>query len=144
VHGPPNSLLSSFLGYFGYNSPDSPREVSDSPVYQPCNDYLPHRPRANSHMAHQTIRRPTKKETNQSGDSLLCPVLVLFIVRCAPDSPVCPRTEGKNYLPNGAPTAPSYLGAIKGSPRRIEQNTKPPLNILRRLDSVSTHQDHCD
>jgi hypothetical protein len=87
---------------------------------------------------------PTEKETNQSGDSLPCPVLVLITVRCAPDSPVRPRTEGKNCLPNGAPTAPSCLGAIKGTPRRMEQYTKPPLNIIRRLDSASTHPDHCD
>jgi hypothetical protein len=34
--------------------------------------------------------------------------------------------------------APSCLGAIKGTPRRMEHNTKPPLNILRCLDSTST------
>jgi hypothetical protein len=44
---------------------------------------------------------------------------------------------------NGAPTAPSCLGAIKETPRHMEQYTKLPLNILRRLDSVSTHSDHC-
>jgi hypothetical protein len=59
-------------------------------------------------------------------------------------SPVRPRTEGKNCLPNGAPTAPSCLGAIKGTPRRMEQYTKPPLNILRRIDSANTHPDHRD
>jgi hypothetical protein len=57
--------------------------------------------------------------------------------------PVCPRTEGKNCLPNGAPTAPSYIGAIKGTPRRMEQNTKPPLNILSHLDSASMHSICC-
>jgi hypothetical protein len=31
------------------------------------------------------------------------------------------------------------LGAIKGTPRRMEQNTKPPLNILPRLDFAITH-----
>jgi hypothetical protein len=90
-------------------------EAPDSPVYQPCNGYLPRRLRANGHMAHRTVRCPTEKETNQSGDSLSRPVLVLFTVRCAPDSPMRPRTEGKNCLPNGAPMAPSCLGAIKGS-----------------------------
>jgi hypothetical protein len=44
---------------------------------------------------------------------------------------------------NGAPTAPSFLGAIKGTPRRMEQDTKPPLNILRRLDPTNTHSTHC-
>jgi hypothetical protein len=61
----------------------------------------------------------------------------------APDCPVRPRSEGNYCLPNGAPTAPSYLGAIKGTPRRMEQYTKPPLNILRRLDSANTHLNHC-
>jgi hypothetical protein len=62
----------------------------------------------------------------------------------APDCPVRPRTEGNNGLPNGAPTAPSCLGAIKGTPRRMEQNTKPPLNILRRRDFAFTRLVHHD
>jgi hypothetical protein len=35
-------------------------------------------------------------------------------VRCAPDSPVHPRTEGNEGLPNGVPMARRSLGAIKG------------------------------
>jgi hypothetical protein len=66
----------------------------------------------------------------------------LFMSGGAPDCPVHHPTEGKNCLPNGAPTAPSCLGAIKGTPRRMEQNTKPPLNILRRLDSTNAHSNH--
>jgi hypothetical protein len=50
-------------------------------------------------------------------------------------------TEGKNGLPNGTPTAPSCLGATKGTPRRMEHYTKHSLNILRRLDSATTHLD---
>jgi hypothetical protein len=57
--------------------------------------------------------------------------------------PVRPRTEGNYCLPNGAPMASSCLGAIKGTPRCMEQYTKPPLNILRRLDSANTHLIHC-
>jgi hypothetical protein len=93
-------------------------------------------------MVHQTVRCPIEKETNQSGDSLPRLVRLLFTVRCALDSPVRPQTEGKNCLPNEASTAPSCLCAIKGTPRRMEHNTKPPLNILRRLDSANTHSDH--
>jgi hypothetical protein len=93
-------------------------------------------------MAHRTVRCPIEKETSQSGDSLSRPVLVLFTVRCALDGLVHLRTEGNNCLPNGAPTSPSYLGAIKGTPRRMEQYTKPPLNILRHIDSANTHSDH--
>jgi hypothetical protein len=75
---------------------------------------------------HWTVRCPTEAETNQSGDSLSCPVRVLFIVRCAPDSPVRQRTEGKHGLPNVAPTAPSSLRAIKGTPRSM--NSIPSLH----------------
>jgi hypothetical protein len=67
----------------------------------------------------------------------------LFMSGGAPDCPVRQQIEGKNCLPNGDPTAPSCLGAIKGTPRHMEHNAKPPLNILRRLDSASTHPDHC-
>jgi hypothetical protein len=74
-----------------------------------------------------------KKETNRA----------LFMSGGAPDCPVRQRKEGKNCPPNGAPTPPSCLGAIKGTPRRMKQNTKPSLNILRLLDSASTHPDHC-
>jgi hypothetical protein len=38
----------------------------------------------------------------------------------APDCPVRPWTEGNYGLPNRDPTAPSCLGAIKGTPRHIE------------------------
>jgi hypothetical protein len=85
---------------------------------------------------------PPEVETNQSGDFFPCLGHVLFTVRCAPDSPVHPWTEGNNGLPNGALTASSCLGAIKGTPRRMEQHTKPPLNILRCLDFAGTHSVH--
>jgi hypothetical protein len=39
----------------------------------------------------------------------------------APDCPVRHPTEGKNCLPRMPPTAPSCLGAIKGTPRRMEE-----------------------
>jgi hypothetical protein len=38
----------------------------------------------------------------------------------APDCPVRPRIEGNQSLPNGTLTAPSCLGDIKGTPRRME------------------------
>jgi hypothetical protein len=40
--------------------------------------------------------------------------------------------------------APRSLGAIKGTPRRMELYTKHPLNILQRLDFTSMHLFHCD
>jgi hypothetical protein len=52
--------------------------------------------------------------------------------------------EGYYGLPNGAPTAPSCLRAIKGTPRRMEQYTKHLLNILSRRDFTFTHLVRCD
>jgi hypothetical protein len=85
---------------------------------------------------------PQKRKSANQG--ILCRVLCMYCsLSGAPtDSPVHRRTEGKNCLPNGALTATSCLGAIKGTPGRIEQYTKPPLNILRHLDSANTHSDH--
>jgi hypothetical protein len=62
----------------------------------------------------------------------------------ASDCPVRPRTEGNYCLSNGAPTASSCLGVIKGTPRRMEQYTKHLLNILRRRDIAFAHLIHCD
>jgi hypothetical protein len=55
----------------------------------------------------------------------------LFMSGGAPDCPVCQPTEGKNCLPNGDPMASSCLGAIKGTHRRMEHYTKPPVGGLR-------------
>jgi hypothetical protein len=40
-------------------------------------------------------------------------------------------------------TAPSCLGAIKGTPRRMEETHKHSLSILRHLDSVPAHSFSC-
>ena len=57
----------------------------------------------------------------------------------APDYPVRHPTEGKNCLPRMPPTAPSCLGAIKGTPRRMEESSKHTLSILSLPHSVSAH-----
>jgi hypothetical protein len=48
-------------------------------------------------------------------------------VRCAPDCPVRPTTEGKDGLPDLFSTAPSCLGAIKETPRRMEGENQATL-----------------
>ena len=45
------------------------------------------------------------------------------------DCPVRQATEGKNCLPGMLSTALSCLGAIKGTPRRMEEHTKHSLSI---------------
>jgi hypothetical protein len=69
------------------------------------------------------------KERNRAPDS----------VRCAPDCPVPPSTEGKDGLLNLLSTAPSCLGAIKGAPRRMEEIHKQPLSTLDHPHSVFAH-----
>jgi hypothetical protein len=68
---------------------------------------------------------------------------VLFMSGDAPDCLVHHSTEGKICLPSWSPTAPSCLGDIKETPRRMEQYTKHSLSILRLLDSASTYLDCC-
>jgi hypothetical protein len=58
--------------------------------------------------------------------------------------PVRQVTEGKNCLPRMHSTAPSCLGAIKGTPRRMEENTKHSLRIPKHQDFNSTHLILCD
>jgi hypothetical protein len=61
----------------------------------------------------------------------------------APDCQVHHLTEGRNCLPSWSPTAPSCLGAIKGTPRRMKHNTEYSLSILRHPDSAPTHLIRC-
>jgi hypothetical protein len=62
----------------------------------------------------------------------------------APDCPMRQATEGKNCLPGMLSTAPSCLEAIKGTPRRMEENTKHSLSILEHQDFDSAHLILCD
>jgi hypothetical protein len=47
--------------------------------------------------------------------------------------------EGKYCLPKMPPTTPSCLGAIKGTPRRMEELSKHTLSILNHSHSVFAH-----
>jgi hypothetical protein len=57
----------------------------------------------------------------------------------APDCPVHQSTEGQICLPGLLSTAPSCLGAIKGTPRRMEEHTKHTLSILDHSHSIFAH-----
>jgi hypothetical protein len=74
------------------------------------------------------------KERNRAPDT----------VRYAPDCPVRQSTEGKISLPRMLSTAPCCLGAIKGTPRRMEEDTKHSYNISKHQDLESAHLFHCD
>jgi hypothetical protein len=58
--------------------------------------------------------------------------------------PVRQATEGKNCLLEMLSTAPSCLGAIKGTPRRMEEETKHSLSIPKHQDFDSAHLILCD
>jgi hypothetical protein len=62
----------------------------------------------------------------------------------APDCPVRQATEGKNCLPGMLSTTPSCLGAIKGTPRRMEEQNKHSLSIPKHQDFNSAHSILCD
>jgi hypothetical protein len=64
--------------------------------------------------------------------------------KSAPDCPVRQATEGKVFLLGMLSTAPSCLGAIKGTPRRMEEHTKHSLSISKQQDSNSVHLILCD
>jgi hypothetical protein len=57
----------------------------------------------------------------------------------APDCPVRQATEGKISLPGMLSTAPSCLGAIKGTPRHMEEIPKNTQSIPKHQDFFSTH-----
>jgi hypothetical protein len=60
------------------------------------------------------------------------------------DCPVRHPTEGKICLPGLLSTAPSCLGAIKGTPRRMEEYNKHSLINSKHQDSISAHLILCD
>jgi hypothetical protein len=57
----------------------------------------------------------------------------------APGCPMRHPTEGKNCLLGMPPTAPSCLGAIKETPRRMEEAPKHSLIIPKHQDSILAH-----
>jgi hypothetical protein len=57
----------------------------------------------------------------------------------APDCPGRQSTEGKNCLPTMLSTAPSCLGAIKGTPWRMEMISKHSLSIVDYSHFVLAH-----
>jgi hypothetical protein len=62
----------------------------------------------------------------------------------APDCPVRHPIEGKDCLPGLLSTAPSRLGAIKGTPKRMKEHTKQSLIISKHQDSILAHLILCD
>jgi hypothetical protein len=92
---------------------------------------------------HRTVRCANKPEDPTVGCARngrrSAPDMLQWLSGGAPNCPVCHPTEGKNCLPCWVPTAPSCLGAIKGTPRCMEESPKHTLSILNLLHSVFVH-----
>jgi hypothetical protein len=67
------------------------------------------------------------------------PDMLQWLSGGAPDCPVRHPTEGKNCLPCWVLMAPSCLGAIKGTPRRMEESPKHSLIIPKHQDFILAH-----
>jgi hypothetical protein len=96
---------------------------------------------------HRTVRCANRRR----GATVVCvrkgrrsaPDKLQWLSGGAPDCPVRHLTEGNLSLPCWSPTAPSCLGAIKGTPRRMEETPKHTLSILSLPHSVSAHLIDC-
>jgi hypothetical protein len=133
----------------GYNSPNCPvSQRSPTPTVSRtiCGRHVDC---SNGQLVHRTVRcaSDSVRCVNGPGGATVgctwfgrrsCTGHEQWLSGGAPECPVHHSTEGRNCLPRLSPTTPSCLGAIKGTPRRMEENTKLSRNILRLSDSDST------
>jgi hypothetical protein len=130
----------------------------DSPVSQKCQRPTVIRAINVRHVAHSNGRLDAPdcpvRHLAERSNGRLCPewkeivhrtatVVVRWCTGLSGAPPVHHSTEGKIGLPSWPPTAPSCVGAIKGTPRRMEHDTKLARNILRLPDFASTHLIRC-
>jgi hypothetical protein len=95
---------------------------------------------ANGRMGHRTVSgTPTAPKRQWSASPKKERNPHRTVSGGAPDCPVRQATEGKNRLPGMQSTAPSCLGAIKGTPRHMEENPKHSLRIPKHQDFDSAH-----
>jgi hypothetical protein len=138
------AALGKQLTVYGYKSPDCPvvhrtvrwcTGLSGEPTVSRANGW-PRNPRATCGRANGqkgapdcpvcTGQRPVHQRLG------ICNGRLRQIRKeiCTGQCPVRQATEGKNCLLEMLSTAPSYLGAIKGTPRRMEEYTKHSLSIV--------------
>jgi hypothetical protein len=145
-----NWLLSGVLAAYDYNSPDCP--LSQRPPVQrsaakSAGDAWPTPTVGRGHRTVQcapySVRCANQPEAPTVGRARngrrSAPDMLQWLSGGASDCPVRHPTEGKNCLPCWVPTAPSYLGAIKGTPRRMEEAPKHSLIIPKHKDSILAH-----
>jgi hypothetical protein len=89
---------------------------------------------------HRTVRcAPTALNRQRSASPKKERNLHRTVSGGAPDCPVRQAAEGKNCLLEILSTAPSCLGDIKGTPRRMEEHTKQPLSIVDHSHFILAH-----
>jgi hypothetical protein len=101
---------------------------------------------ANGQKGHRTVRwhrtvsgAPTARNLQRSASSNKERDPHRTVSGGAPDCQVRQATEGKNCLLEMLSMAPSCLGAIKGTPRRMEENTKHSLSIVDHSHFILAH-----
>jgi hypothetical protein len=97
------------------------------------------RGQANGMKGHRTVRCAPDSVRCANGSKPSTVGCARTGKKSAPDCQVRQSTEGKNCLPGMLLTAPSCLGAIKGTPRRMEEDTKHTLSILDHSHFVFAH-----
>jgi hypothetical protein len=133
------AALGKELTAYGYNSPDCPvcTGLSGEPTVGRANgrEGAPDCPVCTGHCpVRQRLQGCQRSASpNKEGN----PHRTVY--GGAPDCPVGQATEGKNCLPGLLSTAPSCLGAIKGTPRRMKEHTKHYLSTLDHSHSILAH-----
>jgi hypothetical protein len=146
------AALGTSTAAYDYNSPDCPvcTGLSSEPTVGRAND-RPRNPRATRGRANSQKWAPDcpmctgqcpVRQRSASPKKERNPHRTVSVG--APDCPVRQATEGKNCLPGMLSTAPSCLGVIKGTPRRMEEYTKHSLSIPKHQYFNSAHSILCD
>jgi hypothetical protein len=144
------ATLGKTLAAYGYNSPDCPVSQRPSAQRSAAKSAGDAWPTPTVSRGHQTVRcAPDSVRCANCHKSATVGCAKLgresrtgheqWLSGGAPDCPVRHPTEGKISLPRMPPTAPSCLGATKGTPRRMEEISKHTLSILSLPHSISAH-----
>jgi hypothetical protein len=144
------ATLGNSSAAYGYNSSDCP--VSQRPPAQrsAAQSARDARPQPTVGWGHRTVQcAPDSVRCANGYNSAMVGCAILgrrsapdneqWTSGGAPDCPVRHPTEGKNCLPRMPPTAPSCLGAIKGTPRRMEESSKHSMIIPKHQDFILAH-----
>jgi hypothetical protein len=144
------ATLGNSLAAYNYNSPDCPvsqRSPAQRSTAQSARDAWPQPTVGWEHRtvrcAPDSVRCANGYNSATVGCAMLgrrsAPDIEQWMSGGASDCPVRHPTKGKNCLPRMPPTAPSCLGAIKETPRRMEESPKHTLSILSLPHSISAH-----